>query len=120
ARQRQMLLLNLCLPSSLSAKKSQYAYRDEANRKERSYELAVVCDWRKEYLETIGFAEGRKQTRARARLRVPGDTYHGVPANLSDLELLVSEKVRVIQSRRLEQQLWSVTKNARTGPEPTV
>ena len=119
AVQAQMLLLNLGIPSILSAKKIQYAYRDEANRKERSYELAVVSDWRKEYLETIGFAEGRKQTRARARLRVPGDTYHGVPANLSDLELLASEKARLVQSRRLRQQLWSVPKNARTGREPS-
>ena len=117
AVQVQMMLLNLGIPSILSSKRIQY--KDEANRKRESYELAIVSDWRKEFVETIGFAEERKQRAARGRLHIPGDTYHGVPVSVVDLESLALEKASVVKSQRLREQLWSVPKRARTGREPS-
>jgi len=117
AVQTQMMLLNLGIPSIRSEKKIQYDYKDEANRKRSSYEVAVVPDWRKAFVETVGFAEERKQRAARGRLRVPGDTYHGVPAATSDLELLASEKARIVRSQRLREQLRGISQRARAGWE---
>ncbi len=119
AVQVQMMLLNLGMPSTLSSKRIQYKYKDEANRKRESYELAIVTDWRKEFVGTIGFAEERKQRAARGRLHLPRDTYHGVPVSVLDLESLALEKAGVVKSQRFREQLWSVPKRARTGREPS-
>jgi len=119
AVQGQMMLLNLGIPSMLSSKRIQYKDKEEANRERESYELAIVSDWRKEFVETIGFAEERKERVARGRLHVPRDTYHGIPVSVADLESLALDKARVVKSRRLREQLWSVPKRARTGREPS-
>lgn len=117
ARQAQMMLLNLGIPAALSSKRIQYAYRDAANRKDKSYELAILADWRKEYLERIGFAEERKQRAGRERLKVPGDTVHGIPVRVEDLEALALAKVRIAHSQKFKEQLWSLPKRVRAGQE---
>ncbi|TLZ74721.1 MAG: TSCPD domain-containing protein, partial [Methanobacteriota archaeon] len=117
AVQVQMMLLNLGIPSVLSSKRIQYEYKEEANRKQESYELAIITDWRKEFLNTIGFTEERKQRAARERLHVPGDTRHGIPVRGADLASLASEKSRVVQSQRLREQLRGLSQRARAGRE---
>ncbi len=115
AVQIQMMLLNLGIPSVVSSKKIRYTYKEEANRKRESYELAIVTDWRKEFLTTIGFAEERKQRAARARLHVPGDTRHAIPVDGVELGTLASEKGRLVHSQRLREQLRGLSQRARAG-----
>jgi adenosylcobalamin-dependent ribonucleoside-diphosphate reductase len=117
AVQVQMMLLNLGIPAVLSSKRIHYRYKDEANRKREFYEVAIVSDWRRAFVETIGFPEVRKQRAARERLRVPQDTRHGIPADIDDLESLAVEKGRIVRSQRLREQLRGISQRARAGRE---
>ncbi len=119
ATEVQMMLLNLGLPTIVSSKPIYYEYRDPANRKDAAYELSVVSDWKKDYVERVGFAEERKHRAARERLKAPGDTYHGFPVNPTDLAALASEKAKVVHSQKFRDQLWSPVKRARAGQMPS-
>ncbi|MBI4678295.1 MAG: hypothetical protein HY748_12005 [Elusimicrobia bacterium] len=108
AREVQMLLLNLGIPSRLESKKIGYEYRKPENRKERIYSAVVLPAFRETFLEQVGFAEERKNQTARLHTCNDGyDTYYVIPGIRSWALELAREKMGTAKSKRTTDYLHS-------------
>ena len=68
AEEVQRMLLDLGIVARLDEKPINYEYQDETNRKPFIYEVAVLRNFRRAFLEQIGFSEERKQQKAWEKL----------------------------------------------------
>ncbi|MBI2553098.1 MAG: hypothetical protein HYV92_01415, partial [Candidatus Rokubacteria bacterium] len=109
AEEVQALLLNLGIVARLETKGIHYEYRHVENRKDACYEVVVLSKFRRAFLERIGFAEDRKQTRARKHLGQQShpDTHYVVPGVRPLAVTLARAKMAEASSRKLQDWLHS-------------